>query len=66
MCVCMCVCVYSCVYVYVCIKGSISSLRHIWLKIIDIFCLNIFFWSFQIALELFWYPAWIGKQIFRI
>ena len=36
----VCVCVCVCIHIYI---GCISSLIHILLKIIDIFCLHIFF-----------------------
>ena len=44
-CVCVCVCVCRILYIYIYIYvylGSISSLMHISLNIIDIFCLHIF------------------------
>ena len=40
----ICYCSYIYIYIYIYIYvGSISSLMHIWLNIIDIFCQNIFF-----------------------
>ena len=42
------ICIYIYIYIYIHI-GSISSLIHISLNIIDIFCLHIVCWSFRIA-----------------
>ena len=53
MCVCECVCVCVCVYL-----GSISSLMHISLNNIDMFCLHIFVYVLSQLIDWFYGIRW--------
>ena len=60
--VCVCVCVCVCVYL-----GSVSSLIHILLNNIDLFCIYIFLYmSFPVTKLNLWYPARIRRLNFHI